>query len=118
MDTLIKYFSLSDLAGSDEESFEKIVALFADDAILEANNQSKFVGIKAISSFFKDFFHTNSELKHVWEITQGEKYIEAHWGVVGKRAKNRQIFTLVGTDYAVLNPDNKIVYLKVVGNNE
>lgn len=116
MDTLKRYFELSDYAGKDAAAFAELLDLFADNAEIEANNNSTYKGKDAIKQFFVGFFKASIELKHIFTINEENNKVTIKWGVVGKRA-NQDIFTLTGTDYATLDDNEKITHLKVVGNN-
>lgn len=117
MNTLEQYFILSDIAGKDSNSFDKLIALFADDAIIDANDGKSYQGRGEIQEFFKHFFQNSTELKHVWTIVESDKEIIVSWGVVGKRSETGDIFTLTGKDVARINDEQKIIYLQVIGDN-
>ncbi|MGX7205530.1 nuclear transport factor 2 family protein [Enterococcus pingfangensis] len=115
MDTLEKYFNLSDIAGKDEKAFENLIELFSEDAVIDANNGNTYSGIIDIRDFFTKFFESSSELRHLFTIKKNDENVQVEWGVVGRRKTTDQIFTLTGTDYAILNDDNKIIHLRVIG---
>lgn len=112
MTVLDQYFQLSDYAGNDSSAFEELCSLFAQDATLLPNGNSKIRGLEDIRSFFSKFFDTNVELKHVWLTKNSSEFLETNWAVCGKR-KTGELFTLVGKDIAKLNVDGKIEYLEV-----
>lgn len=116
MNTVKKYFILSDSAGKDPDSLNELISLFADDAVVEDNRNNIYRGIDEVSSFFHTFFKRNAELRHVFTIQQQDNIVKVQWGVVGKKPNN-EIFTLTGTDIATLDDQQKIIHLQVIGND-
>lgn len=116
MNPVKKYFILSDSAGKDPDALNELISLFADNAVVEDNRNNIYKGIAEVSSFFHAFFKRNTELRHVFTIQQQDNIVKVQWGVVGKKLNN-EIFTLTGTDIATLDEQQKIVHLKVSGND-
>lgn len=113
MTILDDYFELSDYAGNDKESFDKLINLFSATARISPSDGSFIENKDNIEVFYKNFFERNKILKHVWHTRIiDEKNIEAHWAVAGMR-KDNSIISFAGTDKAILDDDNKISYLEI-----
>lgn len=116
MNTLNRYFELSDLAVQNKDSLQELCGLFAQDAIIEANNGLTYKGKADIEKFFKDFFSRNLATKHLWDIKeQNDGWLQANWAVACRR-KSGDYFALTGKDIAKII-DGKISHLKVIGNS-
>ncbi|MBW7572987.1 hypothetical protein [Caproiciproducens faecalis] len=73
--------------------------------------------MKKIKEFFRVFLGKNKEMKHVWQVfpEQGGYLVPWAAACVGKTGG---IFTLEGTDRAVLDDDGKILSLTLgIGKN-
>lgn len=112
MNTLNRYFELSDLAVQNENSLWELCALFTQDAVIEANDGHAYRGHAEIENFFS----RNQVTKHIWDIEeQDDGWLQANWGVVCRR-KSGEYFTLTGKDIAkVVN--SQIIHLKVIGDH-
>ncbi|MFT8607639.1 MAG: hypothetical protein ABF741_05855 [Liquorilactobacillus ghanensis] len=106
------YFKLSDLASNDNRSLNKIVHLFANDAIVEGSNG--FIGKDhdSIVNFFQDFFKDNKELRHLCQVSIDEDCYKAEWSVAGRK-NNGKLFALHGYDTYKFDKQNKIKFLQV-----
>ena len=117
METLTEYFTLSDTACHDQASLQKLLTLFADEAIVTDNRGYVYRGRERVDQFFKNFFTENIKLKHIFEVHKQDNRVEVNWGVVGQKEKSRKIFALTGTDLATLDDRGKIINLRVTTNH-
>lgn len=116
MDTLTRYFKLSDQVEHEPINFEKLVDLFAQNAKVTTNTGTSYEGLQEIRKFFQQFFQTNVSLRHIFEVQKCEDQVIVQWGVVGRKAQTNKIFALTGKDIAKLNNQQQIVNLKVITN--
>lgn len=116
MDTLTKYFELSDIASTDSKAFIELIGLFADDATIVDNRGHEYNGRDQIKTFFKNFFQSNVKLRHVFSVKTNNDNVTVGWAVAGQKDSGK-VFALSGTDHATLDKDNKIKQLHVISNN-
>ncbi|MGT2908075.1 nuclear transport factor 2 family protein [Streptococcus dentiloxodontae] len=115
MNILNRYFYLSDLAVQNENSLQELIQLFAEDAVIEANDSLTYTGKEEIIPFFKDFFSRNLATKHLWDVhSRGNGKFQANWAVAGRR-NSGDYFALTGQDIATVKND-RITHLKIIGN--
>ena len=110
--TLDDYFRLSDTAGKDTEDFERLVALFPADAVIETAHGPIVHGIAGVRGLFRAFFDRNVELHHAWSSTTHGSRVEVLWAVSGRRVTG-EVFALQGTDVAELDAAGLIRHLEV-----
>ncbi|MFD1418687.1 nuclear transport factor 2-like protein [Companilactobacillus keshanensis] len=112
IETIKKYFELSDLASNDEKALDEIVDLFADDTSIKSGLSETAAGKKKTAEFFKTFFTRNKELKHLFKAEAFVDYYQAEWAVAGLKTDG-SLFSLHGFDYYKFNDKGKIISLVV-----
>ena len=112
MTILDKYFELSDRANSDEQAFNELVELFAEQAEVQPAGALKVVGKDAIANLYRQFFQAYSGMQRVWTTRRTENGLEAIWAIAGKRDSG-ELFAMQGRHIAEVDPQGKIYALEV-----
>ncbi|WP_125591183.1 nuclear transport factor 2 family protein [Companilactobacillus jidongensis] len=113
VNTIQKYFKLSDFASCDVDSLNEIIELFSDDATIKSGINETAKGKKKVSDFFKLFFGRNKQLKHIFEIRNVDENYMTEWVVAGLKSDDT-LFSLHGFDYYQFDNSGKIIDLKVI----
>ncbi|KRK81112.1 nuclear transport factor 2 family protein [Companilactobacillus nodensis] len=112
LETINKYFELSDFASNDEQAVNDIVDLFADNVTIRSGLDETASNKEETAAFFKAFFSRNKVLKHIHHTQTLENYYQTEWSVAGLKDDD-SIFALHGFDYYRFDEDGKIVSLLI-----
>ncbi|WP_125764042.1 nuclear transport factor 2 family protein [Companilactobacillus hulinensis] len=113
LNTIQRYFKLSDFASCDIDSFNEIINLFDDNARIKSGMDETARGKDEVSDFFKLFFGRNKQLKHIFKTRDIDDNYKTEWVVAGLKGDDT-LFSLHGFDYYQFDDAGKIVDLKVV----
>jgi hypothetical protein len=112
MTVLDQYFKLSDRASDDEQSFNELVELFAEQAEVHPSGARKVVGKDEIAKLYRKFFQSYSGMQRVWTTRKTENGLEAIWAIAGKRDSG-ELFAMQGRHIAEVDAQGKIYALEV-----
>jgi len=112
MTVLDQYFELSDRVNIDEQAFDELVELFAEQAEVQPAGARKVVGKDAIANLYRKFFQTYSGMQRVWTTRKTENGLEAIWAIAGKRDSG-ELFAMQGRHIAEVDAQGKIYALEV-----
>ncbi len=112
MTVLDQYFELSDRANADEQAFNELVELFAEQAEVQPSGARKVVGKDAIAQLYRKFFGVYSGMQRVWTTRKTENGLEAIWAIAGKRDSG-ELFAMQGRHIAEVDAQGKIYALEV-----
>ena len=112
MTVLDQYFELSDRANANEQAFNELVALFAEQAEVQPSGARKVVGKDAIAQLYRKFFGAYSGMQRVWTTRRTENGLEAIWAIAGKRDSG-ELFAMQGRHIAEVDAQGKIYALEV-----
>lgn len=112
MTVLDQYFELSDRASDDEQAFNELVGLFAEQAEIHPSGARKVVGKDEIAQLYRKFFQSYSGMQRVWTTRKTENGLEAIWAIAGKRDSG-ELFAMQGRHIAEVDAQGKIYALEV-----
>jgi hypothetical protein len=112
MTVLDQYFKLSDRANDDEQAFNELVELFAEEAEVRPSGSHRVVGKEAIAQLYRKFFKSYSGMQRVWTTRMTENGLEAIWAIAGKRDSG-ELFAMQGRHIAEVDAQGKIHALEV-----
>ena len=112
MTILDQYFELSDRATDDEQAFNELVELFAEQAEVHPSGARKVVGRDEIANLYRKFFKSYSGMQRVWTTRKTENGLEAIWAIAGKRDSG-ELFAMQGRHIAEIDAQGKIYALEV-----
>ncbi|MFM7602367.1 MAG: nuclear transport factor 2 family protein [Pseudanabaena sp.] len=112
MTVLDQYFELSDRASEDEQAFNQLVELFAEQAEVHPSGSQKVVGKDEIAQLYRKFFQSYSGMQRVWTTRKTENGLEAIWAIAGKR-NSGELFAMQGRHIAEVDAQGKIYALEV-----
>lgn len=113
IETIKRYFQLSDSASIDRRSLNEIIEMFSTNAeIISADGQIFPNDEISIESFFTDFFTRNRQLKHISIAKKTDNGYQASWVVCGRKFDD-SLFCLKGIDYYQFSPYGLIKKLEV-----
>ncbi len=112
MTVLDQYFELSDRANDDEQAFNELVELFAEQAEVHPSGAKKVVGKDEIAQLYRKFFQFYSGIQRVWTTRKTENGLEAIWAIAGKRDSG-ELFAMQGRHIAEVDAQGKIYALEV-----
>ncbi len=113
MSVLDRYFELSDIAGTDESAFRKLIECFAENATVKPAKGDTIHGKQAIERFYREFFQRSQDLRHVWNTSKAAGTLKADWAVVGRRPDG-SLFSFLGEDIAEVDESQKIKRLEIL----
>ncbi|HXU94454.1 MAG TPA: hypothetical protein VFP33_12435 [Gallionella sp.] len=112
MTVLDRYFELSDSAGNDQATFQKLIDCFSANASVKPARGDELRGKQEIEKFYREFFLRSKDLRHIWNVSQTNGDLKADWAVVGRRPDGG-LFAFLGEDVAETDELGKIKKLVI-----
>ncbi len=113
MSVLDRYFELSDIAGTDERAFQRLIECFSEDATVKPARGNAIQGKQEIERFYREFFQRSKDLRHLWNTSKTAETLKADWAVVGRRPDG-SLFSFLGEDMAEVDENQKIKRLEIL----